>query len=605
MKHFDLYNILFAYFTEGKSEQTLKLSENHTRSIVNIYLSIYEHKSPMKGKNALNFVEIIQARLKKELEDIISKKGIYYWFHLYRRIPPFSVFRNDSKMTTLLYRNILETAFVKYGKLKCGNELLFIKKGDSFNIEELASGNFVKAYDHYIHKKYVPNENDMEGIFLGEFDYKDFVEIHILERLAYEYWHTTVCIRRINKGGVLEINNNRYFVINDYETEELMKFYDNRDQENVTTSGILLEGNINVKGTTFIPSYNVGQISTNQYPFHTIFHVDSEFEDFIPNFLWTPFDFMYYYQVHECYKDSFYKQFGYSLECFVMTLFLILIDAIISCLDDPRNPYALMKNAYQHHLSKTDYINKIVDHSHDTIIPSLLFNYNLKYEEVEKVLSNFEATENREDISLTTLGPRILLIPSVNGGFVIDFVSIRSILLSQTHFLDVDGNAKGHLFEDAVIEKMQDKEMRLWECKKHLKHSDGTEKELDISFLYKNILFIGELKCNKMSMSFTIGDEKALEHRKKKILCAIDEINKKADWLLTHKEGTNYSIPKNIELIVPIVVTPFNEYIWSKNSSLWITENIPRICRSGELSLLCTDATIHEIMHRPFTRIIK
>jgi len=52
-----------------------------------------------------------------------------------------------------------------------------------------------------------------------------------------------------------------------------------------------------------------------------------------------------------------------------------------------------------------------------------------------------------------------------------------------------------------------------------------------------------------------------LEFRREKFENALREIDDKADWLKKDREGLNYKIPKSIDLIIPIVISPFVEYI--------------------------------------------
>jgi hypothetical protein len=64
------------------------------------------------------------------------------------------------------------------------------------------------------------------------------------------------------------------------------------------------------------------------------------------------------------------------------------------------------------------------------------------------------------------------------------------------------------------------------------------------------------------------------------------EVDDKANWLMSRRKGTNYEIPESIKIIIPIVVSPFVEYIWSTNEDLWLTKEIPRICTLKELKEL-------------------
>ena len=222
-------------------------------------------------------------------------------------------------------------------------------------------------------------------------------------------------------------------------------------------------------------------------------------------------------------------------------------------------------------------------------------------DEVSKIFKDLSVDSNEKiNMSLTTLGPRKLFIPTFENGFIVDYASINFILQSHMHFIKENEDKKGHLFEDAIIQRLEKNNLQLWECKKILKHKDKTSKEIDISFCYKNVLYIGELKSNKMSMAFFEGDDNALEFRKKKLTKALNEVEEKAKWLLNHKEGKNYKIPETVNVIIPIIVSPFAEYIWSLEEELWINKTTPRICIASDLYKLATDEIINEVVKKPF-----
>lgn len=605
--HIEYHHLLFPYIYNDIGNID-KYRHKEAEEIVKFYTSVYEVKSPMSKLEGIKFINELQSRIEVEMKNIISKKGIYYWFHLYRRIGVERSFK-ESKQTLWLYRNIMECAFLKYGKNTCGDELILVKKNSKQDIKKIASGLYFEAIEYF----QIELSNKFNGIYLGNFNTKDLIEIYKLERLAYEFWYTTACKRRLYKDGSLFIKNNEYYVLNDSITENLIKFYDNRKSsfEDISaTYGVLLNdvNKNNFKGTTLVPKYNIEKLSTSEYPYQVIFKLPLEYyntsteEPFFPNFLWLPFDFNYYYIAHDFLKSSFQKQFSYSLESFVTTLYLIIIQAIIFCQTSKNSSVGkdLMQRAYRHMTSKEKYIQNLIDLSKDIKLPALN-DYILEYDEVSKIFKDLSVDSNEKiNMSLTTLGPRKLFIPTFENGFIVDYASINFILQSHMHFIKENEDKKGHLFEDAIIQRLEKNNLQLWECKKILKHKDKTSKEIDISFCYKNVLYIGELKSNKMSMAFFEGDDNALEFRKKKLTKALNEVEEKAKWLLNHKEGKNYKIPETVNVIIPIIVSPFAEYIWTLEEELWINKTTPRICIASDLYKLATDEIINEVVKKPF-----
>ena len=579
------------------------IRNRETDDIVCFFTKIFAHNSGAVNCEAIKFIEALQQRLESQMQRIISTKSIYYWFHLYRRIAPIASFEGESKQTVWLYRNILENAFQKYGKNNTINELIFSTESRQVKVQDIANGLYIEALKHYRVDKGLDNE--FYGVFLGNFGRKELLEIFSLERLAYEFWRTTVCLRRIYKGGVLHIERKQYWVDNDSDTEFLMSSYDSRggDLEDISCSDGISIFTTEISDDVMIaPKYNIEQLSLDEYPEHLIFNMNIPVEmlhDFKPNFLWIPINFDYYYKNHEFYIKAFQKKFGYRMESFVYTLYLLLFREFIFC----RETHAgidNLKRAYRHICSYDALVDEIIEY-YKAGKEYGKYTYELNKDEVFKVLEDLMLPKETNPISLVTLGPRYLIFPAINDDYIIDYAAIIPILKTKMHFLSVKEETKGHLFEDVVIERLNKKKFILWQCKKKLEHNDGTSREIDISFIYRGFLFIGELKSNKMSLSYITGDTKSLQFRKAKMIDALSQVDNKAKWLSLHVSGTNYCIQKEIKAIVPFVVTPFKEYIWSRNNNLWLTDSIPRICTPSECEMLCNDDVINALASRLYT----
>jgi len=601
---FDYHLLLFQYMVR-KYEMNIHDDRNkETDEIVNFLTNTFSHISGAINLEAIKFIEIMQQRLEQQMKNKISTKSIFYWFHLYRRIAPIASFDNESKQTVQLYRNILESAFLKYGRTQIGDEIIYSTKKRTVKLQDIASGLHAEAISIQGFKtKYL-----FQGFFLGKFGEKDLLDIFSLERLAYEFWHTTVCLRRIYKGGILYVEIGRYWVENNSDTEFLMHSYDSRGyfDDLSCSDGINLFAVKDLSSNiTLLPKYNVEQISLQEYPQHEIFNVniiDDELKNFTPNFLWIPLDFDNYFKNHEFYMAAFQNEFGYRLESFVYTIYLILFREYMKCRDN-KIGIDNLKRAYRH-IENKEYLSEDLFNFYRIGKDCGKYTFWISKEEIQKVLDDLTLPRDTSNISLITLGPRYLLLPILKKDYIIDYSAILPILLTKMHFLKVKEEKKGHLFEDTVINQLKKRGINIWECKKKLEHKDGTSKEIDISFIYKGFLFIGELKSTKMSLNFIKGDFKSLEFRKAKIIDALQEVDDKANWLRLHTNGTNYCILKDVKAIVPFVVTPFTEYLWSRDDNLWLTDLIPRVCTPTECVTLCKDEIIKSLVDKPFVKIL-
>jgi hypothetical protein len=311
-------------------------------------------------------------------------------------------------------------------------------------------------------------------------------------------------------------------------------------------------------------------------------------------------DFLSYIKDRIFYSEAFSEQFGYGVVQFAYTIYLVLEMEYMLSLENEQRAIDNFKRAYRH----TGSINSLADtcfQIYEAVNEKMNINMVLSYEEIVKVLMDLTLPHDRAHLDLETLGPKYMIYPAMQDTFIIDYTTVLPILVSKMHDLQVVREQKGHKFEDVVIDHLQAEGFNLWQCKKKLVYNKNTEKEIDISFLYKGFLFIGELKTYKRSLSYIKGDSKSIEYRVKELKGALAQVRNKAIWLKRYRKGRNYYIPDDITAIIPFVVTPFAEYIWDVSANLWLTDKIPRICTPSECLCLCTDEVIRHLANKPYT----
>jgi len=609
------HHFLFNYLINGKLDELKNIRNNTVKKSIFFPISLYNYKGILNTLEGIILIRNIQNVLLFKIKDIIRKKSIYYWFYLFRRFIPGSYFNNVSPVTIFLYSQIAECAFLKFGNLKVGDELVYLNGKNKDEINKIGNGNYIKALKEMgLLEKTSQKILSPCGTFLGNFEYQELIEFFQIEGLILEYWYTTSCLRRLYKGGKLIIDHYDYSVENTNNTKELIKNFDERNYiygGRSTSSGILID-DFNEKdksGISLVPIYNCERFNASNYPVKKIFNmfglknVIIE-EKFVPNFIWQPFDFDEYYKKYEFNSTMFKKKFNYSFSCFVSIMHLLFWYAYFqSNTENATISYQHIQRAYSYIPSADNLIDYLFELSKKIRIPSLQ-NIDLSKEEIAFAIKELTFTpEKRKNINLTTRGPRFLIFAN-NRHLVLDYASILPILSTKHHFLKGNLSAKGPLFENIIRNKFLNKGYHIWFCSKELKQKDGTKKEIDISLYIKNILFIIELKCINRSFDFEEGNIKALEFRRKKFENALREIDDKADWLKKDREGLNYKIPKSVDMIIPIVISPFVEYIWSTNPNLWLTKDVPRICTYQEIMNILDQKKYKESFIKPFIRFI-
>lgn len=602
--HFQYHQLLFRYLNEKIGKDFSKKRNAVSNKIIQEHIHHYISTNANKIDGA-DFLLGLQSKLEAEMAIIISKRSVYYWLHLYRRIGVVKTF-GESGATLSLYRDILEIAFKKYGRETVGHDLIRIpaapKKEDLCII---ANGLYIEALEYFGILDSMKHVGDC--IALQDFHESDYLEIYTLECLAFTYWYTTSCLRRLYKGGKFLIRIGYPYVFPfcveaDTKLTKLMNSFDTRNRhfgELSTSSGIVLGNTADEsKLNMVVPLYNIERYNMTESGQDILFQVnpfDVLEEKFIPNFIWGSIDFNWYYIRNASIKEAFQRKYYYSMESFVATIYLILYGNYIDSCGNSRAEISLQR-AYRYFDSITALHKSILS------LASAIQEYipfSLKPNELRDILQDLFLPSDRSIISLSTRGPQYPLF-NANDTLIVDYWAIYNVLKYKMHGLESGDETKGHDFEDYVQDRLKSKGFSLWECQKELKHSDKSSKEIDISFIYEGYLFIGELKCHTMSASYDIGDPQTLNYRQAKLEKALKQAMSKACWLQNHTKGTNFTIPSDVHTIVPFVVSPFVEYIWEASDDLWLTESIPRICTPAECELLCSKENIQEISTKPF-----
>jgi hypothetical protein len=221
-------------------------------------------------------------------------------------------------------------------------------------------------------------------------------------------------------------------------------------------------------------------------------------------------------------------------------------------------------------------------------------------DELEMAMSFLTLTDDKRSwISLLTGGPKFLFIPACDGRFLVDFAWLAESLNYLFLKIPLDqADLKGKMLEKLVtggISALPD-----GECK----GIDGESREVDAAFGRGKILIIAECKANARSIAYDRGDIAALNFRRKKFEEALGQVDDKANWFALHRVGTNYDLTP-FDAILPVVVTPFKEFMPSLDSRYWVRPELPRVLTPDEFAELLADPQVEEIaLHCPSTVFI-
>jgi hypothetical protein len=206
-------------------------------------------------------------------------------------------------------------------------------------------------------------------------------------------------------------------------------------------------------------------------------------------------------------------------------------------------------------------------------------NHKIDINEINSAISFWElTTSKREQMDLPYSGPHYVLLPFQNDMWFVDYAWI----LRRLHDLFVgvsisDQNYKGKALEKAVGQTSS--VLPAGPCKA----LDGTEKQIDCAYSVGSHLVLVECKAVGRSIGYERGDPDAIAYRQKIVVeRGLNEADEKAGWLTQKPRGKNYDIT-SLEDVLPIAVSPFVEFIPSKSSRYWISNDIPRVLNPSEL----------------------
>lgn len=603
----DYAQLVFYHYFKSLGSKVDELRTISTNELLSNYLYLMAPPVALTSSGAINTIEDLQNGIETKMKEIVSEHHSYFWLHLYRRLAPRDTFGDENPVTVSLYRNIMESACLKYGSGRAEDEFV---TGGNVDPNAVMSGVYAQALREF--EEIFGESKSLEslsGAFIKNFGLAEFIQLLSLEKLAHEYWRTTVCLRRIYKGGKLVILKDAYYVENSREEEHLMNSYDKRNAtvgSSVTLSGIPLTDGAEAPGFCLLPRYNTEGTSARDLQLERVWKTKWLSEQFPPNFAWVRFDMNHYYVQHAFLTNSFESYYGFSLECLVSCLYALSMNYWMSCrlIPDPRALSSIMQRAYVYTT-----FTAVVEGTYDWLQKSLnslsVSSRTVGKEEMEKCLAFFTLRDGmRDKISLTNMGPRPLLTPLWDDNVLLDFTAIMPILGTVMHPLRADMTGKGRMFEDYVLKKLKLRGRNVWRHQCKLKGSDGTEKEIDLALKVGSMMFICEIRTIAQSFSFHKGEFAALAFRKAKLEKLLSECKEKCEWLAKHPEGTNFSLPRDTLGLVPLGVSPFVEYIWSSNEYYWLTEEIPRLCTPDELIRICTRDCLPEIVKRSYVTYV-
>jgi hypothetical protein len=434
-------------------------------------------------------------------------------------------------------------------------------------------------------------------LVLTDFSVEDLAQLYRCEQLAYEVWRCGAVARITSNGADLIVDHTSEACFFDARSEELntlVRAYDARESPFIAsaTATVFERTSKEVKdgGMIFLPSYNVARTEATVYAelFSRRRIGISPSAKF--NFEWIPFDIKSYCAAHAFLSEPFKQKHGFRFEVMLMVLMALLYRMWEVWLRKPIFMYQAFQRGYTGP-SLLINVHRIITED-AAACANILEVKDPSSEELQRAIDFLTLSEKKKSlISIPTGGPCFLFLPSEDGRVIVDFAWVASSL--HYLFLGVslsEKGTKGKLLETLVGGTSA---LPTGRCKA----LDNSSRQVDAAFRYGKTLVIVECKANARSIAYERGDLAALQYRRRAFEEALRQVDDKAAWFAAHPEGTNYDI-SDIEAILPVVVTPFKEFMPSLDARYWIKPELSRVLMPHELKSVLADPDIESNIRR-------
>lgn len=580
-------------------------------------------QGPYTSDEGIKFMKDYLVCLETEISKIVSKNSIAYWIHLLRRIACTLSDCGDDRdrsSTLMIVRAIFEASIQKYASIEPCSKIGF---SGEIEIDDILSGFFKEEnieqvidsiildprlnqtdYERIELKKFLKEDfnqivkglQEEPQLVLTNFGFNELKEFYELENLMFEVWRSYANLRGFYKGAscIVEHNPGDVFEGRDDFLEESIAIFDERNSFDIeapfTAKGTFHPLYDENHSTTVISFYNVGKVNTDSViEFYSKYYCDVDLKvvsDTITNFIWIPINMFSYYRSNLNYSKSFENINRVNLES-VLVVFTILLYRVLSNWKDPNFMVRCWQRCYEGPYKKED-IFDILQNDLSSCIE--YFGFSKESIDLKKGFEYWSLTEEkRKNIGLSYPGPHSIFIPYGKNRYFIDYAWMDLRLFDLFWNCEIsDENFKGTALE-TLIQGQKELVLPTKECKS----LNGYKKQIDASFDKNDVLLIIECKSNNRSIGFYKGTKDSLSFRKKRYDEAIKQVDDKAKWLIKEVKGTNFDISK-YRKIIPIVITPFVEYISYNERKYWISDKIPRILTPSELMDLIEEDELWE-----------
>jgi hypothetical protein len=276
-----------------------------------------------------------------EMRNLVSRRSVAYWLHIYRRIGVYLSPEHEDKtdhVTVGLVRQIGELAIQKHG-LRMGYKEFGLS--DKLGPDRILGGWMKKGLKslggdgiggEQIFREYSAMLKNNPTWVIRDFSKRDFLDIYALEGAAYQYWRLTALLRSLGKGARIIVDETGdWDYVPNHALTQLIVSIDKRNERRNSLSSLMgvwideetitgRKGNDGQKSeldVVFFPTYNTSRVKlTDELEFFGVRFPGGFVPNFFPLYLRTKV----FFQHHDFMREQFLKRRGYDFELLVSAL---------------------------------------------------------------------------------------------------------------------------------------------------------------------------------------------------------------------------------------------------------------------------------------------
>ncbi|WP_375591206.1 hypothetical protein ABWH89_18795 [Hoeflea alexandrii] len=604
-----------------EDEIRFSLTQKYANLRGELFLSKFEPGVPIDNQTAWDFAREALDVLDARMGEILSKRSVAYWLHIYRRIGVFLSPDHEDKtdaVTIGLVRQIAELAIQKHGRLESNREF-----GSSMQLSpNLILGGWMKKgfkalggnkrAGERLFQQYSTILRRNPALVLREFGKKDFLGIYEVEGAAYQYCRLTALLRSLGKGASIQIDEDGdWHYLTNVDLSNLIISIDQRNQSSNTFSSLLgvwvdnalLMNSDEFKEFVDKDANHVGQSGTVFFSIYNVHRVDMGGLDFygyrlprgsVTNFFPFYFHVGRFLQFHSFMQAEFIRRRGYGYDIFLSVLeglssFSILPEKALYTTEEELIQ-GIKLDAFMQTLSRGYHVFiGSSDHLCEMLVERIktLLKKDFNLEEVRRVVASLSLDVSHQSrVSPWSGGPRAIIIPGDNAQ-IVDFVSIPSVLQTLFVFmpdkLGGSGTVFEKLFRDALMRRGYDLKSG------DVFSEDGKQREMDAGVQIGDCLYLFECVSVERPLDYQIGKPKSISVRNERLATKLKQVEGLNEFIARNPAGRNYDY-STVKRIEHFVVSPFVEWVWSFEPTLWSDLGFPRLVSPDEAFLILDSA---------------